>query len=151
MILVKSRARAEYKDDGLVEFHRLREERLQTLPLDLLSTTPIDKSSEPEQQNTGEILTILEVQEQVQVQTQEHSHMETIADTQIDPKLLQEWQQFDSIIRNLGSPKETETLKAAREQEIVSIPVSIETSGPPIAKEIEVIPKDPSQQIILQI
>ena len=45
---VKSLAIMEYKDDGLVEFNRLREQRLQTLPLDLLATTPTTSSSEPE-------------------------------------------------------------------------------------------------------
>ena len=37
---VKSLAILEYKDEGIVEFNRLREQRLQTLPLDLLATTP---------------------------------------------------------------------------------------------------------------
>jgi len=72
-------------------------------------------------------------------------------DTQIDPKLLQEWQQFDSIISNIGSPKETESSKAASTQETMSTPVSIEASGLPSGKETEIIPKDPSDQIILQI
>jgi hypothetical protein len=46
---VKTLAKMKYKDEGLVEFNRLREQRLQTLPLDLLATTPTTKSSEPEQ------------------------------------------------------------------------------------------------------
>ena len=54
MSQVKSLARMEYKDDGLVEFNRLREQRLQTLPLDLLATTPTTESSEPEQRLTKE-------------------------------------------------------------------------------------------------
>ena len=37
---VKTLAKMRYKDEGLVEFNRLREQRLQTLPLDLLATTP---------------------------------------------------------------------------------------------------------------
>jgi len=49
MSQVMSRAKTEYKEDKLVEFHRLREQRLQTLPLDLLSTTPTAESREPEQ------------------------------------------------------------------------------------------------------
>jgi len=39
-----------YKDEGMVEFNRLREQRLQTLPPDLLATTPTTQSSEREQQ-----------------------------------------------------------------------------------------------------
>jgi len=49
MSQVMSRAKMEYKDDKLIEFNRLREHRLQTLPLDLLATTPTTESSEPEQ------------------------------------------------------------------------------------------------------
>jgi len=48
MSQVISMARTKYKDDKLVEFHGLREQRLQILPLDLLSITPTTKSSEPE-------------------------------------------------------------------------------------------------------
>ena len=47
---VKTLAKMRYKDEGLVEFNRLREQRLQTLPLDLLATTPTTQSSEPGQQ-----------------------------------------------------------------------------------------------------
>ena len=74
-----------------------------------------------------------------------------IANTQIDPKLLQEWQQFDSIISNLDSPKETEALKMAPTQETTSTPASIEASNPPTVKKSEIISKDPSTQIILQV
>ena len=51
---VKSLARMKYQDDGLVEFNRLREQRLQTLPLDLLAMTPMTESSEPEQRLSKE-------------------------------------------------------------------------------------------------
>lgn len=69
---------------------------MQTLPLDLLSTIPTDKSSEPEQQTTRETLTVSEIQEEVHAEIQEEaktkeqeqSSMEMIADTQIDPKFL---------------------------------------------------------------
>ena len=45
---VKSLARIRYQDEGLEMFNMLREQRLQTLPLDLLVTTPVIQSSEPE-------------------------------------------------------------------------------------------------------
>jgi len=48
MYQVRSLAIMEYKDEGLVEFNRLREQRLQTMPLDLLATIPATESSEPE-------------------------------------------------------------------------------------------------------
>ena len=72
-------------------------------------------------------------------------------DTQIDPRLLQEWQQFDSIIRNLESSKEVDTSKAADTQDTTSKEVPSGTSGLPPTTDIEIIPKDPSDQIILQV
>ena len=41
-------AKMRYNDEGLVEFNRLREQRLQTLPLELLATTPKTQSRELE-------------------------------------------------------------------------------------------------------
>ena len=71
--------------------------------------------------------------------------------TQIDPKLLQEWQQFNSIIGNLECSKDDETSKEVNTQEATSKQVSGETNDPPKSKEVEIIPKDPSDQVILQI
>lgn len=49
---VKSLARNVYNDEGLAEFNRIREQRFQTLPLDVLATIPMTtKSSEPEQRS----------------------------------------------------------------------------------------------------
>lgn len=77
---------------------------MQTLPLDLLATTPATKSSKFEQRHTKEPpITTKEQekgQEETQTKEQEQSSIEVNVDTQIDPKLLQEWQQFDSIISN---------------------------------------------------
>ena len=53
------------------------------------------------------------MQEETQTKEKEQSNIEVNVDTQIDPKLLQEWQQFDSIISNLECSKDTETSKAA--------------------------------------
>ena len=52
-------------------------------------------------------------QEETQRKEQEQSSTEVNVDAQIDPKLLQEWQQFDSIISSLECSKDTETSKAA--------------------------------------
>jgi len=46
----------KYNDEGLVEFNMLREQRLQTLPLDLLATTPTTKSSKPGKKSIDEPL-----------------------------------------------------------------------------------------------
>lgn len=59
-------------------------------------------------------------QEETHGKEQEQSSTEVNVDAQIDPKLLQEWQQFDSIISNLESSKEAETSKAADTQETTS-------------------------------
>ena len=73
-------------------------------------------------------------------------------DTQIDPKLLQEWQQFDSIISNLEGPKCANTPKVTDTQDTASTKVPNEgTSSLPSSTDLEMIPKDPSDQIILQI
>jgi len=50
---------------------------------------------------------------------------------QIDPKFLQESQQFDSIISNLESSKEADTPKEADTQDTSSKEVPSETSGLP--------------------
>ena len=73
-------------------------------------------------------------------------------DTQIDPRLLQEWQQFDSIISNLERSREVDTSKAVDTQDTTSKEVpSKGTSGLPPTTDLEIIPKDPSDQIILQV
>lgn len=72
-------------------------------------------------------------------------------DARIDPKLLQEWQQFDSIINNLESSKEVDTSKVADTQDTTSKEVPSATSGLPPSTRIEIIPKDSSDQIILQV
>ncbi len=51
-------------------------------------------------------------QEETQAKEQEHSSLNVNEDTQIGPKFLQEWQQFDSIISNLESSKDADTSKA---------------------------------------
>jgi len=73
-------------------------------------------------------------------------------DTQIDPRLLQEWQKFESIISNLESSKDVDTSKATDTQDTTSKKVPSEgTSGLPPSTDLEIIPKDPSDQIILQV
>ena len=90
-------------------------------------------------------------QEEIQRKEQEHSSTKVNVDAQIDPKLLQEWQQFDSIISNLESSKEADTSKAAETQDTTSKEVPSGTSGLPLSTGIEIIPKDPSDQIVLQV
>ena len=73
-------------------------------------------------------------------------------DTQIDPKLLKEWQKFDSIIRNPKSSQGFSTPKVTIGHKTATSTVPIEgTSGLPTSKDVEIIPKDPSDEIVLQI
>lgn len=71
--------------------------------------------------------------------------------THIDPKFLHEWQKFDSIISGLECSKDTNASKTNDTQDIASPQVLSGTSGPSISKDVEIIPKDPSDQIILQV
>jgi len=77
--------------------------------------------------------------------------MNVDVDAQIDLKLLQEWQQFDSIIRNLESSKEANTPKAADTQDVTSTEVPSGINDLPPSTRIEILPKGPSNQIILQV
>lgn len=55
-----------YHDEGLVEFNKLREQRLQTLSLDLLATAPTTQSSEPEERLTNKPPATSKILEEVQ-------------------------------------------------------------------------------------
>ena len=73
MYQVRSLTIIEYKDEGLVEFNRLREQRLQTLPLDLLATTTTIESSKPEQRLVKEPPISSKEQEEVHGKRQEEA------------------------------------------------------------------------------
>ena len=53
---VKGLARIKYGDEGLEKFNRLRAQELQTLPLDLLATTP---TVQPQSQSEQKVSIIL--------------------------------------------------------------------------------------------
>ena len=63
--------------------------------------------------------------------------------TSIDPELLKQWNQFDSIISGKEGSKDTTYTTSSQ--------VLSGTSGPPTSKEREVITKDPPNQIVLQV
>lgn len=77
--------------------------------------------------------------------------MDINVDAHIDLKLLQEWKQFNSIISKLESSKEANTPKVVDIQDVTSTKVPSGTSGLPPSTGIEIIPKSPSDQIILQV
>lgn len=64
---VKSLSRIKYQDEGLEVFNRIREQRLQTMPLDLLVIDPkAQSSSQVEQIVTGKIFYVEKTSEQEQ-------------------------------------------------------------------------------------
>jgi len=147
-----------YNDEGIVEFNRLREQRLQTLPLDLLATTPTIKSSKPGQKSSGEPPVTekepVKGKEQEVEQEKERKQSSEVIDleTQIDPNLLQEWQEFDSITNNPETPPGFGIPQVTVSQETTTTTVPGEgTSNLPSTKDTQIIPKDPSDQIVLQI
>ena len=73
-------------------------------------------------------------------------------ETQIDPKILKGWQQFDSIINNPKTSQGFGTPQVTVSQETTTDTVPSEgTSGLSSSRYAEIIPKDPSDQIVLQI
>ena len=74
-------------------------------------------------------------------------------DTHIDPKLLKEWQQFDSIISNTESLQGFSTPEVTTSQKTAIGTVPTEgTSIPPMTqKDIEMIPENPSNEIVLHV
>ena len=67
----KQLAKMRYNDENLIEFNKLREQRLQTLPLDLLSLTTASSSSEPGQKQTSQPPVINKEQKKQQEERQE--------------------------------------------------------------------------------
>jgi len=91
------------------------------------------------------------VRKEPQAEKEKQTTIDVNIDTHVNPKLIKEWEQFDSIISGLECSKDTDTSKVADTQGITSPQVLSRTSGSPISKDVEIIPKDPSEQIILQV
>ena len=74
-------------------------------------------------------------------------------DIHIDTKLLKEWQQFDSIISNTESLQRFSTPEVTTTQKTTTNTVPTEgTSIPPMTqKDIEMIPENPSNEIVLHV
>ena len=60
------------------------------------------------------------MREETQTEKEKQTTVDVNVDTHIDPKFLQEWKQFDSIISGLECSKDTNTSKATDTQEITS-------------------------------
>ena len=71
----------------------------------------------------------------------------------VDPKLIKEWQQFDSIISNTESLQgfSTPEMKTGQKSTI-NIVLTKGTSSPPMTqKDVEIILKNPSDEIVLHV
>lgn len=71
----------------------------------------------------------------------------------VDPKLIKEWEQFNSIISN---PKNTQGFTtpyvSTTHKKLVNIVPIARTSGPPqFHKEIEILPENPTDEIVLHV
>ena len=130
------------------------------MPLDLLATTPTTKSSEPEQKIIDKSPTIEKIpengkepkQETEQEKEKKQDNEFIDLEAKIDPKLLKEWKKFDSIISNPETSKGFGTPQVTVDQKTTTTMVPIEgTSRLSISKDAKIIPKDPSDQIVLQI
>jgi len=65
--------------------------------------------------------------------------------------LIKQWNQFDSIISGKEGSKDTDTSKKSNAPDTTSSQVLSGTSSPPISQDVEVITRDPSDQIVLQV
>ena len=74
-------------------------------------------------------------------------------DTNIYPKLLKEWQQFNSIISNTESLQGFSTPEVTTGHKTTTKTVPTKgTNGPPTTqKDMEIIPENPSDEIILHV
>ncbi len=85
----------------------------------------------------------------------ESQSKQTTTDTNMgvitDPELQKEWQQFSTIISGGKDSQSIDTPKTSSVQDDTSSQVLSGTSGPPKTKDVEVIPKGPSDQITLQV
>jgi len=75
----KELARTRYNDVGLSEFNKLREQRLQTLPLDLIMPTQAASSSEPGKQRQKEPPATLKTKANEQEEQQKKEQAERLA------------------------------------------------------------------------
>jgi len=74
-------------------------------------------------------------------------------DIHIDPKILKEWKQFESIISNIESLHGFNTPEVTTGHKTTTNTVPTEgTSDPPMTqKDIEMIPENPSNEIVLHV
>ena len=114
---------------------------------------PQGHSEEKITEKTPKIEKIPEKEKTREREQKQEGTSEPLMDINIDPKLIKEWEQFDSIISNPNKSKEFTTPEVARVQntEVNTVPI-VETSDPPrFQQDMEIIPKNPTKKIVLQI
>jgi hypothetical protein len=87
---VRQLAAMRYEDVELTEFNKLRKQRLQTLPLKLLSTTPTSSSSEPDQPEINSPPVTIREQEESQRKLQAERHRREQIERQQKAQIEQE-------------------------------------------------------------
>ena len=92
---VKHMAKIKLGAEGLEEFYKLRTQRLETLPIDLLNTTSMVQPQGHIEDNIPEKEKTPKMEQKLVIASEP---LDTYIN--IDPKLITEWEQFDSIISN---------------------------------------------------
>lgn len=151
-------ARIKYGEEGLEKSNNIRARRSKTLPLDLLATTPTDQ---PQSQSKQKVADKTPVEEKIPEKEkllkkelgQERSGELIDTSLYVYPKLLKEWQQFDSIISNTESLQGFSTPEVTTSQKsIINTVLTKGTSGPPITqKDVEIISENPFDEIVLNV
>lgn len=108
----KQLAKMKYNDEALTEFNKLREQRLQTLPLNLLSTTPASSSSEPGRQQIHPPPVTTKEQDKQQAERQKKLQAEK------QRKEQAERQKKEQIERQQKAQKEEEQRKKKEEEKL---------------------------------
>jgi len=122
-------AKIKYNDEGLTEINRLREQRLQTLPLDLLATTPTTSSSESVRQQEKEIpVTIKDhKKEQAQKQRKEQEERQRIEDEEKQRKEKEEQLKEEHEKQHKREQKKEKEVSQSQTETPATIDVKVDT------------------------
>lgn len=151
---IKGLIAAKLGTQGLEKFNRLRAQRLETLPLDLLATTSTVQPKGQSEQDTPKVKKVHEKEKTLeQDQRQELGSGPLDSDIYVDPKLIKEWKQFDSFISNIENILGFATLEVSTGQKttVNTVPIEGTSSPPKIHKDTEIIPEHPFDEIVLHV
>lgn len=129
-----------------------RTQRLRTLPLDLLNTTSMMQHEDHREEKTTKKSPEKEKSPE-EKRTNEGTSELLDTDVNIGSSLLKEWEQFDQMNKNQNDSQKLTTPKfpIAQELVIINVPIEGEINTPNIQQDIEIIPENPTDEIILKI